>query len=342
MSCKSEGIGNDISRVALYVIIDDIVASCSIVDAVVAVSLAARLVRRDSVLSSRELSTVSHKNEAHHHLVLTLTREGIAAGVLGVVCEVDASSIGSWIREANVKSVFTPIDQLRICGPSSMKEMFHDIVDTFLGVLSEHSLKFIDELFVNDTVVDLVYSFDDWLLTMTRRTTKNRRLWKHGKPWVRTCKWIGHPDSATPGSYIDRSRCFHYLFVCYPIECCQKLLRYVIVVWRRLEQPLNLEYLARLNGQVLWWLESTQEVPPCTFLFDLECDLRVTRIIHTDQVGSLPILLFVVKVEHMLLSIEDNCLGHVLLPCNTFFVAGTNGLGKFPLYSKDFLVTVVG
>ena len=195
-------------------------ASCSIVDAVVAVCLAARLVRRDSVLSSRELSTISHKNEAHHHLELPLTSEGIAAGVLGVICEVNAGTVGSWIGEANVKSVFTPIDQLWIGSPSSMKEMFHDIIDTFLGVLSQHSLKFVDELFVNDTVVDLVYSFDDWLLTMTQRTTKNRKLWKHGKPWVRPCKWIGHPDSATPGSDIDRFRCFHYPLWCYPIERC--------------------------------------------------------------------------------------------------------------------------
>ena len=98
--------------------------------------------------------------------------------------------------------------------------------------------------------------------------------------------------------------------------------------------------IAGFNGQVSWRGECAEEVPSSDRLLHLNGNLWSLRLAHVEQEGSFSIPPANIEIEHMLLSVEDNCLGYVILLCLTLLIASSDNLCEFPVDGFDFFFAV--
>ena len=94
MKINSSFVGDQVTWVALHVVVDYIVATGSIVDAVITLNCAASLVGRNAILAGPQVDRVAHQDKGHEHLAQTLAR-GVVVGVriLRIIREVDPLTV---------------------------------------------------------------------------------------------------------------------------------------------------------------------------------------------------------------------------------------------------------
>lgn len=157
MKVKKSLVGNEISRVAPRVLINDIVLVLLISDAVISLSLAAEFARWQVIVRGIKPYAIPDKDQRQKHLLFTclIAKVGIAIRVRRLLREINAFAVHSRSREAHVETTLRLVDQAGLNIACAMKQVLHDLIDGIILVLFEHQFEFDEEFFVQNAIENL-------------------------------------------------------------------------------------------------------------------------------------------------------------------------------------------
>ena len=299
----------------------------AIVDAIVALCRAARLVRRNIVLPRRECDRIADQNHGQKHLAFIFRgRVVVGRRILCVVREVGAPAVHTWIRKAHVKTIFWPVYKIRLGLPRPVKEMLHYVVDLEILVLPQHALEFIHELLINHTVVDLFYFYNlsGASYSKSSRSTHSRRRIQHVHISNPKCRSVTHiiyskPSRAQGQPKIVVFNCSSLLLPRHSaIKCrCEEICNEIVFGLPSTNLLLHVN-LASFYGKLSWRLESSQVVPSLNFLLSL--DLQFLKLLKVNkEVSDTQVIEF--WTEQVIVgSLKSNVLCDIVFCCFAFMI----------------------